>query len=135
MSASGVSSAISRYRTLRESAVMSLETCIGREHNVFHETASHAHRVQLPWPVLNYVKYQTLLGLDQRYYRNKWFDEAGLDPIRDFMLGQTRESDLILFAEIAGVDNLETPEDVPFSLLVPAFMTSELKTAFEISGL
>jgi glutamate synthase (NADPH/NADH) large chain len=55
---------------LRESAVMSLETCIGREHNVFHETASHAYRVLLPWPVLNYVKYQTLLGLDQRYYRN-----------------------------------------------------------------
>ena len=58
---------------LRESAVMSLETCIGREHNVFHETASHAHRVILPWPVLNYVKYQTLLGLDQRYYRNVRF--------------------------------------------------------------
>ena len=55
---------------LRESAVMSLETCIGREHNVFHETASHANRVLLPWPVLNYVKYQTLLGLDRRYYRN-----------------------------------------------------------------
>jgi glutamate synthase (NADPH/NADH) large chain len=58
---------------LRESAVMSLETCIGREHNVFHETASHAYRVLLPWPVLNYVKYQTLLGLDQRYYRNMRF--------------------------------------------------------------
>ncbi len=58
---------------LRESAVMSLETCIGREHNVFHETASHAYRVLLPWPVLNYVKYQTLLGLDQRYYRNVRF--------------------------------------------------------------
>jgi glutamate synthase (NADPH/NADH) large chain len=58
---------------LRESAVMSLETCIGREHNVFHETASAAYRVLLPWPVLNYVKYQTLLGLDQRYYRNVRF--------------------------------------------------------------
>ena len=58
---------------LRESAVMSLETCIGREHNVFHETASHAYRVLLPWPVLNYVKYQTLLSLDQRYYRNVRF--------------------------------------------------------------
>jgi len=58
---------------LRESAVMSLETCIGREHNVFHETASHAFRVLLPWPVLNYVKYQTVLGLDQRYYRNMRF--------------------------------------------------------------
>ena len=64
---------------LRESAVMSLETCIGREHNVFHETASHAYRVLLPWPVLNYVKYQTLLGLDQRYYRNVRFS-LNYDP-------------------------------------------------------
>ncbi|MDH3941603.1 MAG: glutamate synthase large subunit [Xanthomonadales bacterium] len=64
---------------LRESAVMSLETCIGREHNVFHETASHAYRVLLPWPVLNYVKYQTLLGLDQRYYRNVRFS-LNFDP-------------------------------------------------------
>ena len=64
---------------LRESAVMSLETCIGREHNVFHETASHAFRVLLPWPVLNYVKYQTLLGLDQRYYRNVHFS-LNFDP-------------------------------------------------------
>ncbi|MGK2897784.1 MAG: glutamate synthase large subunit, partial [Burkholderiaceae bacterium] len=64
---------------LRESAVMSLETCIGREHNVFHETASHAHRVILPWPVLNYVKYHTLLGLDQRYYRNVRFS-LNYDP-------------------------------------------------------
>jgi glutamate synthase (NADPH/NADH) large chain len=64
---------------LRESAVMSLETCIGREHNVFHETASHAFRVLLPWPVLNYVKYQTLLDLDQRYYRNVRFS-LNYDP-------------------------------------------------------
>ena len=64
---------------LRESAVMSLETCIGREHNVFHETASHANRVLLPWPVLNYVAYQTLLGLDQRYYRNVHFS-LNIDP-------------------------------------------------------
>jgi glutamate synthase (NADPH/NADH) large chain len=74
---------------LRESAVMSLETCIGREHNVFHETASHAHRVILPWPVLNYVKYQTLLGLDQRYYRNVRFsmnyDPASLN-LRDALI-------------------------------------------------
>ena len=64
---------------LRESAVMSLETSIGREHNVFHETASHANRVLLPWPVLNYVAYQTLLGLDQRYYRNVHFS-LNIDP-------------------------------------------------------
>ena len=51
------------------------------------------------------------------------------------MLGQTRETDLAMFADIAGVDNIESPEQVPFSLLVPAFMTSELKTAFQIGFL
>ena len=64
---------------LRESAVMSLETCIGREHNVFHETASHSNRVLLPWPVLNYVNYKNLLELDRRYYRNVHFS-LNFDP-------------------------------------------------------
>ena len=53
-------------------------------------------------------------------------------PFRDFMLGQTRESDIELFARISGKDPIESPEAVPFSLLVPAFVTSELKTAFQI---
>ncbi len=53
-------------------------------------------------------------------------------PFRDFMLGQTRESDIELFTRISGKDSMESPEAVPFSLLVPAFITSELKTAFQI---
>jgi len=64
---------------LRESSVMSLETCIGREHNVFHETASHAYRVLLPWPVLNYVTYQNLMELDARHYRTVRFS-LNFDP-------------------------------------------------------
>ncbi len=56
-------------------------------------------------------------------------------PFRTFMLDQTRESDLQMFARIAGSDGFETPEDVPMSLLVPAFVTSELKTAFQIGFL
>ena len=75
---------------LRESAVMSLETCIGREHNVFHETASHAFRVLLPWPVLNYVKYKTLLGLDQRYYRNVHFS-LNFDPAEQSLEEKLRQ--------------------------------------------
>ncbi|MDX1555008.1 MAG: glutamate synthase central domain-containing protein, partial [Xanthomonadales bacterium] len=69
---------------LRESSVMSLETCIGREYNVFEETSSHAHRALLPWPVLNYVKYQTLLSLDQRYYRQRRF-ALNFDPAEDHL--------------------------------------------------
>ena len=57
------------------------------------------------------------------------------DPFRTFMLAQTRSSDLELFAGISGAQDITTPESVPFSLLVPAFVTSELKTAFQIGFL
>ena len=53
-------------------------------------------------------------------------------PIRKFMLAQTRETDIELFASISGNENIATEDDIPFSLIVPAFVTSELKTAFQI---
>lgn len=53
-------------------------------------------------------------------------------PFHDFMIAQTRESDLDLFFRISGRDKVAGPEDVPFSILMPAFITSELKTAFQI---
>lgn len=56
-------------------------------------------------------------------------------PLRAFMLGQTREPDLQLFAGLAGQDTYKTPESIPMSVLVPSFMTSELKTAFQIGFL
>lgn len=61
--------------------------------------------------------------------------ENTTQPFRKFMLAQTRESDIELFASISGHPPLETAEDVPFSLLLPAFVTSELKTAFQIGFL
>ena len=48
------------------------------------------------------------------------------------MLSQTREVDLDMFARIGGYDVINSPEEVPFVVLVPAFVTSELKTAFQI---
>jgi flagellar biosynthetic protein FliP len=56
-------------------------------------------------------------------------------PVRGFMLTQTRESDLTLFADIADTGPLESAERVPFRVLMPAFVTSELKTAFQIGFL
>lgn len=53
-------------------------------------------------------------------------------PLQAFMLAQTRESDLALFTKLSGRASLESPDQVPFSLLVPAYITSELKTAFQI---
>ena len=56
-------------------------------------------------------------------------------PLRKFMLAQTRDDDLALFARISGKDEFQAEDDVPFSLLMPAFATSELKTAFQIGFL
>ncbi len=56
-------------------------------------------------------------------------------PFREFMFGQTRESDIALFTRISGREEFASQDDVPFSLLVPSFVTSELKTAFQIGFL
>ncbi|MEZ5542617.1 MAG: flagellar type III secretion system pore protein FliP [Pseudomonadota bacterium] len=63
--------------------------------------------------------------------------EQSAAPLRTFMLDQTRETDLGMFADIAhyGDDALASRETVPFALLVPAYVTSELKTAFQIGFL
>ena len=61
--------------------------------------------------------------------------EKASQPFRQFMLKQTREADLELFMRISGREDFKTVDDVPFSLLLPAFVTSELKTAFQIGFL
>ena len=53
-------------------------------------------------------------------------------PVKDFMLHQTRDSDLAMFAKISGKGEYASPGDVPLSVLIPTFITSELKTAFQI---
>ena len=58
--------------------------------------------------------------------------ERGVVPFKQFMLNQTRETDLALFADMADLPDMEGPEQVPMRVLVPAFVTSELKTAFQI---
>lgn len=57
------------------------------------------------------------------------------EPMKAFMLKQTREPDLALFMRLARQPQVETPQDVPFHVVVPAFVTSELKTAFQIGFL
>jgi len=61
--------------------------------------------------------------------------ERGVEPLKTFMLEQTRESDIATFVKIAGGKGYDTPKDVPLTILAPAFMTSELKTAFQIGFL
>ncbi|MEY3138498.1 MAG: hypothetical protein RL580_2230 [Pseudomonadota bacterium] len=61
--------------------------------------------------------------------------ERALVPLKGFMLEQTRESDIATFVRISGGTGFDKPEDVPLAILVPAFVTSELKTAFTIGFL
>jgi flagellar biosynthetic protein FliP len=59
--------------------------------------------------------------------------EAASVPVRDFMLAQTREDDIALFVKLAGKEGtIQSMDSLPFTILMPAFVTSELKTAFQI---
>ncbi|TQR34532.1 flagellar biosynthetic protein FliP [Campylobacter sp. MIT 99-7217] len=61
--------------------------------------------------------------------------ERGVKPFKEFMIKNTREKDLALFYRIRDLPNPQTVDDVPLTIIVPAFMISELKTAFEIGFL
>jgi flagellar biosynthetic protein FliP len=73
------------------------------------------------------------------YTENKLSFEQAVDraqaPVRTFMIRQTRQSDFELFAKLAKLDANETPQTAPMRVLIPAFATSELKTAFQIGFL
>ena len=58
--------------------------------------------------------------------------EKAQGPLKDFMLAQTRQSDLDLFMRLSKRTDIAGPDQVPLTILVPAFVTSELKTAFQI---
>jgi flagellar biosynthetic protein FliP len=61
--------------------------------------------------------------------------KRGESPVRTFMMKQTRQADVMLFAKLARIDPAVKTADVPFKVLVPAFVTSELKSAFQIGFL
>lgn len=69
--------------------------------------------------------------LNQEISQEVAFTNA-MEPIRGFMLRQTREKDLALFIEIGNVNVQNNLEEVPNTVLIPAFIISELKTAFQI---
>ncbi|WP_137226488.1 flagellar type III secretion system pore protein FliP [Shewanella sp. MEBiC00475] len=58
--------------------------------------------------------------------------DVGKEPIKKFMLSQVRTTDLQTFIEISGYKDIQSPEQTPMSVVIPAFITSELKTAFQI---
>lgn len=69
--------------------------------------------------------------IDEQLTLQQAFDK-GKEPLRGFMLSQVRTTDLKTFIEISGYKDIKSPEEAPMSVLVPAFITSELKTAFQI---
>jgi flagellar biosynthetic protein FliP len=83
-------------------------------------------------PTLTAMNEQAL----QPYLNGKLSQQVALEraakPLQAFMLKQTYQKDVALFVEMAKVDPPATPEDVPFYVLLPAFIISELKTAFQL---
>ncbi|WP_406828093.1 flagellar type III secretion system pore protein FliP [Microbulbifer sp. ARAS458-1] len=83
-------------------------------------------------PVLDKVYKEAWQPLTRDEIQFEEFLHRGSEPMKQFMLAQTREPDIALFVRLADVGPLQGPEAVPLRVLLPAFVTSELKTAFQI---
>jgi len=83
-------------------------------------------------PVLDKMYQEAYLPYSQDKITLEQAYEKGSQPLKAFMLRQTRESDLALFVKISNSEPLQSADQVPLKILVPAYVTSELKTAFQI---
>lgn len=83
-------------------------------------------------PVFNQINTEALQPYMANQVTQEVAMEKALSPLRKFMFSQTRDSDLELFLKLGKVKNPKTRADVPTTVLVPAFVMSELKTAFQI---
>jgi len=83
-------------------------------------------------PVLQQINQQAITPYINEEMTGQQALMAAAKPMHEFMLGQTRETEIKLFMDIGNYEAVATPEEVPFVVLVPAFVTSELKTAFQI---
>jgi flagellar biosynthetic protein FliP len=86
-------------------------------------------------PVWQEVNRNALIPYNQGKISQGSAFEIGMKPLSRFMLRQTREADLALFVQFANIPTPKTVEQVPVYVLIPAFMISELKTAFQIGFL
>ena len=83
-------------------------------------------------PVFDRIYSEAYLPLSENRITFQQALDRGSVPLRGFMLKQTREADIGLFARMARIEKIEKPEDTPMRVLIPAFVISELKTAFQI---
>jgi len=86
-------------------------------------------------PVWTEVNQNALQPYMDKQINNEEALKAAVAPLRKFMIKQTREKDMALFVGIAGVKRPQNVEDVPTTVLIPSFIISELKTAFQIGML
>ena len=86
-------------------------------------------------PTFNAIKKDAVDPLQKGTITQKQAFERGQQPLRDFMFKQTRTKDLALFVSLSKMDRPKTRADVPTHVLIPAFIISELKTAFQIGFL
>ncbi len=83
-------------------------------------------------PVLDKIYTDAYLPFSENKLTLEQAYEKGSVPLKEFMLRQTRETDLALFVKISNSEPLQSADQVPLRILVPAYVTSELKTAFQI---
>jgi flagellar biosynthetic protein FliP len=83
-------------------------------------------------PVLDKIYTEAYLPYSESKLTLQQAADKGIVPLKAFMLRQTRESDLALFVKISNSEALQSADDVPLRILVPSYVISELKTAFQI---
>lgn len=84
-------------------------------------------------PVIERVYEDAYLPLSENKINMMQAAERAAVPVKAFMLRQTREADVALFAKLSNSGPIAKAEDTPLKVLIPAFVTSELKTAFQIA--
>lgn len=84
-------------------------------------------------PVFDKIYADAYLPLSENKITLTQAMDKGVAPLKAFMMKQTRQADLALYVKLSNNPQLQGPEDVPLRILIPAFVTSELKTAFQIA--
>lgn len=86
-------------------------------------------------PTFAKVNENAIKPLSEGTIKQEEFVELAMEPMREFMMKQTRESDMKLFLDIAEIGQVETADDIPNTVVIPAFIISELRSAFIIGFL
>jgi flagellar biosynthetic protein FliP len=86
-------------------------------------------------PVWNRIHQEALVPYQKHELSGEEFVKRGLQPIKEFMLKQTRKPDLAFFVSLAQQEKPQNAESLPLTTVIPAFVISELKTAFQIGFL